>query len=132
MKKQTLMLLILLSAITIACSKDESSKTDVTAPEISLLAPDSISEYSIGSNLPVVADITENDALHEIMVEITNLTKGQVVFRTHTHNHSRSVLYETSMHIGDTTSNQKYAVKVIATDHSGNTSSREIITLIKE
>lgn len=132
MTKHTFILAFLSHFLVMGCAKDESSKVDQQAPSVQLLAPDSLTEYYSGSNLPIIANISENDALHEIRVEVTNITKNEVVFSTHTHNHSQNVLYETSVYLADTTANQQYNIKVTASDHVGNTSTKEILKLIRK
>lgn len=121
------LIIILLSIVFISCEKDDADKVDTEQPVVKILAPDT-TIYSSGMNLPVIAKITENDQLHEITVQITNLTQSEIVFRTHTHNHSRSTVYETSMLLPNVGSKQLYEIVVSATDHVGNEASDTVTT----
>jgi hypothetical protein len=128
MKLKVLALFVCL--IAISCSKDDADKLDTQMPEINILAPDT-SHYKSETNLPVIAEVTENDQLHDIRVEITNLMDSTLAFSTHTHQHQQSTLYETSMWLVPHTEAQQYEVKIIATDHAGNQASEtRVVTVV--
>lgn len=131
MKSKFTIIFPLLTLTLISCDKNDDSKIDSESPVISILAPVNSIVYKSNTNLPVKAQIVENDQLHEIRVEIYNIGDSTLVFSTHIHKHSRNVIYETSMFLPELDSVEQYEVKLLASDHVGNTGEESIVVEVR-
>ncbi len=126
MKNPILILSLLAFAFT-ACSKDDDDnnddpQTDKIAPVIviTMPQPDSVKMYHSGETMPIQAAITENDELHEVEVEVYNVSANQEVFHMHMHEHSQSLTIDTSVVIPTGIMHTDFELKIKASDHSGN------------
>ncbi len=117
---------------TIACEKDENDSTnepatDTTAPLITILLPDTATQYISGMKMPISIKAEDNDEMHELHLNVVNTTqKDSVMLHVHKHSHAQVALMDTAFIIPDLGMHQDYEIRVTASDHNANESTKTV------
>ena len=114
--------LIILSFLIIGCKKDESSPSE-NGPTINIISPTSQDMPATGSIVEINADITDDDEVHDVIINITSEYSAdpasiEIIF-DHIHN---TVFNVDTSFIADNPSGSmaNYTIQISAEDMSGN------------
>ena len=119
MKKNLLYLLLLSLA---ACKKDDVIE-DGQAPVVLLTAPSNNQTFTAGESINITADITDNQKIIEVHLEIINNTTG--AFITHEHFVPDGASYKLTRSF-TAQANSAYKIRVVAEDANSNSAKAEV------
>lgn len=120
--KTKIISLSLMAISLAACNKEDDPKEDKQAPTVTILAPDDTTAYMSGMTMPLKAEISDNDELHEVSLEVTDLTDTVELFHMHVHEDSQNAILDTSIVIPAGPVHRDLEIKFTASDHNGNES----------
>lgn len=115
MKK--VLFLPLAACLLFAACKKEKAATDTEAPVISLTTPTNNQPVTVAQALPITANVTDNEKISEMHLEIINNTTG--AFITHEHYAPEAASYTLSRTFTPPSA-ATYRIKVEAEDAEGN------------
>ena len=119
MKKNLLYLLLLLLT---ACKKDDVIE-DGQAPVVLLTTPSNNQTFAAGESINITADITDNQKITEVHLEIINNATG--AFITHEHFVPDAPSYKLTRSFA-AQANSAYKIRVVAEDASSNSAKAEV------
>ena len=124
--KNLLKLTTVLFAIALtltACKKDEEETIDKTAPTINIITPANQEAHVSGDMLHLNVEFSDNDELHEIVAYLitTHMSMVDTVKTIHAHPDAATHTMMEHYTIG-TVTHTDFSFQVVATDHSGNSS----------
>lgn len=109
-------------AITLVISFTSCTKKDDTAPVISLSTPVDQQDFAIGDTIFIHGDVTDNEALHELMVSLTQEESGAVVLDYMPTVHDMPSFHIDTFFVPTDTVHVHFDLKVEAWDHDDNKS----------
>lgn len=116
-------LVILTVVLYTGCSK---STGDSMKPVIDLQPP-TVGTTTGGSKyIAVVATVNDDDEIHEVHLDVTNQSSGEVM---HYHYHPDASTFVVNEQVS-AASGAAYKIKVEADDHSGNSSEKEAVITV--
>lgn len=115
-------MIILLPLFSLSCSKNSKEK-DNEAPVVSIEEPLHNAIVTGGEVLNIRGSVADNEYIHEIHIEISNLQTGEEYLHIHIHPTSGTYSYS---HAFKPVSGISYLVRVIAEDPSNNVSSQKV------
>ncbi|HUM64251.1 MAG TPA: hypothetical protein PLV32_00305 [Chitinophagaceae bacterium] len=115
-------LIILLPLLSLSCSKSSKEK-DREAPVVVIEEPVHNAIVTGGQVLNIRGNVADNEFIHEIHIEISNLQTGEEYLHVHIHPSSGTHSYS---HAFNPVSGISYLVRVIAEDPSNNVSSQKV------
>lgn len=110
-------------ALTLTACKKEEETTDTTAPTINIITPVNQEAHVSGDMLHLNVEFADNDELHEIVAYLitTHMSMVDTVATFHAHPDASTYTMMEHYTIG-TVMHTDFSFQVVATDHSGNTS----------
>ena len=119
---------LILTFLIIGCKKEESSPTE-NGPTINIISPTSQDMPATGSIVEINADITDDDEVHDVTINITSdystdPASIEIIF-DHIHN---TVFNVDTSFIADIPSGSmaNYTIQISAEDISGNSNSESV------
>jgi hypothetical protein len=113
MKKLTLIFLIFVSAC---------SKSDETAPAISITLPEQNQVFAAGQTITIKATVTDNNSIHMVHTIVTDNSGGHWV---HSEEHTDAKNFEVNKTF-TAISGKTYTIHIDASDHNENITQKEI------
>ena len=115
-------LIILLSLFSLSCAKS-SKERDRESPVVTIEEPVHNAIVTGGQVLNIRGTVADNEYIHEIHIEISNLQTGEEYLHVHIHPTSGTHSYSQAF---KPVSGINYLVRVIAEDPSNNVSSKKV------
>jgi hypothetical protein len=115
-------ILLILSALIITTITSCKHEHDDTAPVITLATPTDQKDYAIGDTIFIHGDVTDNEALHELMVMLSKEETGEVVMHWMPVVHEMPSYHIDTFFVPTDTSHIHFNLVINAWDHDNNTS----------
>ncbi len=131
MKTRILIFSTLAALFMAACEKDDNNNQapleDTEAPVITIIEPDTSTHVMGGMAMPIKVQVTDNDEVHEIHLNVVNTTNGNdsIMMHVHQHSHGKTAMMDTSF-VVPMKHHQDYEIRVRASDHSMNESNKTV------
>ena len=104
----------------IACSKNAG---DTEKPVINLTSPTANQQFTAGQTINITGSVSDNDAIHELHVIVTNKVTSTELLHYHDHIDAKTFNFNQSLVAA---AGITYKIHVEANDHVGNTAIVEI------
>lgn len=126
--KTRLVTLFIAAVLFTACEKDDdptlsAPQMDTEKPKITLVTPNDSTHAMGGMAMSIVANISDNDELHEYHLSVENVTdpaNPNEILHIHKHEHGQNAVIDTSVVISSS-HHQDYHITIEASDHNNNT-----------
>jgi len=109
--------------VLLACLQAGCSKTDTSAPVISLSSPVEHAVFAGGQTVHITGTITDNEGIH--MVHVTVLDESTNGHLLHFEEHTDSKLYQLNQQF-QVAAGRSYMIEVSAEDHDQNAANKEL------
>ena len=117
---KTNLLLTLAITLTISITSCKTEDTDTNPPVITLTTPVSEQDYAIGDTIFIQGDVTDNEALHELMIMLHKQETGEVVMHYTPVVHDMESFHIDTFFVPTDAVHIHYHLKVEAWDHDNN------------
>jgi len=117
---KTNLLLTLAIILTISITSCKTEDTDTNPPVITLTTPVSEQDYAIGDTIFIQGDVTDNEALHELMIMLHKQETGEVVMHYTPVVHDMESFHIDTFFVPTDIVHIHYHLKVEAWDHDNN------------
>jgi len=113
----------LIAFVFLACNKDVK---DEQLPLISVTSPANNQTFAPGQTIQVLAQVSDNDGLHEVAFHVRDVNADTTMIHFHAHADAKN--YELNKTF-TAQAGLTYKIEIEATDHSENQTKKEIIVL---
>jgi hypothetical protein len=112
-------LLIIVTALSISCSRNKESDRDKVFPVITINTPANGQSFTAGQSIAISGTITDNEYIAEVHIHVSNNNTGALLMDVHLYPASASSGFSQSI---NAVAGINYKIQVIAKDRAVNES----------
>ncbi len=116
---------LLATALVISFTSCNDGHDDETGPLITLTEPTDEQDFAIGDTIFIHGEVTDNEALHELMVTLTKQETGDTVLNFMPTVHDMESFHIDTFYAPTDTIHIHYILKIEAWDHDNNSAELE-------
>ncbi len=113
-------LILFATILTISISSCKKENPEEQGPVITLTTPTDEQDFAIGDTIFIEGDITDNEALHELMVMLSKEETGEVVMHWMPVVHEMPSFHIDTFYVPTDTSHIHFNLVIDAWDHDNN------------